>query len=94
MRKNTDVTETRKELYENFQKTRGATAAFCREKNITGEWMRLVFKGEYDDLDLLIDAADFLKKFRQGKESERNRKSEILSSKVSELISASNMQLA
>lgn len=92
MRKNTDVTQTRKELYENFQKTRGAIAAFCRKKNITGEWMRLVFKGEYDDLDLLIDAADFLKQFRADMEAERTRKSEILSGKVAELLSAQLQQ--
>lgn len=85
MGKITDVNETRKQLYKNFQDTRGAMMAFCREKGITDEWMRLVFKGEYEDLDLLIEAADFLKRYKEGKETERNRKSKILQGKVSAL---------
>lgn len=70
-------------------------AAFCRKKDITPEWLRLVFIGEYEDLDLLIDAADFLKTFKSERESERTRKSEILNLKVAELSPASAaMQLA
>ncbi len=85
MRKSNNVNETRKQLYENFQQTRGASAAFCRVKGITQEWMRLVFKGEYEDLDLLIEAADFLKEFKENKQAEIERKSEILQGKVSAL---------
>lgn len=88
MSKNTDVNETRKQLYENFQQTRGAIMAFCREKSITAEWLRLVFKGEYQDLDLLIEAADFLKQFKENKASEVARKSEILQGKVNALVEA------
>lgn len=85
MGKITDVNETRKQLYKNFQNTRGAMAAFCRKKGITDEWMRLVFKGEYEDLDLLIEAADFLNRFRIDKLREANRKAEILTGKVAAL---------
>lgn len=88
MGKITDVNETRKQLYENFQNTRGAMMAFCREKGITDEWMRLVFKGTYEDLDLLIEAADFLKRFKEKKASEIARKSGILQGKVNALVNA------
>lgn len=82
MHKSKSTDETRKELYEKFQATRGASAAFCREQKITGEWLRQVFKGEYEDLDLLIAAADFLKRYKADKEQERERKAQLLSDKV------------
>ena len=85
MGKSTDVNETRKQLYKNFQETRGAITAYCRQKGITDEWLRLVFKGEYDDLDLLIDAADFLKAYKENREAEKANKHAILEQKVLEL---------
>ena len=88
MHKSKSTDETRKELYEKFQATRGASTAFCREQKITGEWLRQVFKGEYDDLDLLIAAADFLKRYKADKEQERERKELLLSAKVMELSTA------
>lgn len=88
MHKSRDTDETRKELYEKFQATRGALTAFCKAQGITGEWARQVFKGEYEDLDLLIAAADFLKQYKSDKEQERQRKESLLSAKVTELSSA------
>lgn len=85
MHKSSNVNDTRKELYEKFQGTRGALTAFCRTKGITDEWLRLVFKGEYEDLDLLIEAADFLKEFKANREAERENKQMLLTQKVSSL---------
>jgi len=85
MHKSNDANETRNELYKKFQETRGAITAFCRERQITDEWMRLVFKGQYEDLDLLIAAADFLKKFKDDKTKERTTKESILRNKVTEI---------
>lgn len=85
MHKSSEVNDTRKELYENFQKTRGAIMAFCRHKGITDEWLRLVFKGEYEDLDLLLEAAEWLQSFKRQRTAERERKHEMLRAKVTEL---------
>lgn len=85
MRKCMDTTEMTKGLHEKFQAERGAMAAFCREKGITHEWLRLVFIGEYEDLDLMIEAADFLAKFKAQRQASRQQKAQLLNEKVQAL---------
>lgn len=85
MCKSMNTTETTKGLYEKFQQERGAMAAFCREKGITQEWLRLVFSGQFEDLDLLIDAADFLVRFKKKRQEEREQKVRLLNEKVQAL---------
>lgn len=80
-----NTTETTKGLYEKFQQERGAMAAFCREKGITQEWLRLVFSGQFEDLDLLIEAADFLVQFKLQKQEAREKKVQLLNQKVQAL---------
>lgn len=85
MGKNMNANDIREELYKKFKNTRGAGAAFCRHKGITQEWLRLVFIGEYEALDLLIEAADFLKTFKQDKEAQRVEKQSQLQEMVQAL---------
>lgn len=82
-----DYNETRKQLQQKFKEreSRGAAFAFCREKGITDEWLRTVLNGEQYNPDLLIEAADFLKKYREEKAAERERKHELLREKVAAL---------
>ncbi len=82
IRKSMNSTDTTKRLYEKFQAERGAIAAFCREKGITQEWLRLVFTGRFEDLELLIEAADFLVRYKEEKVRNREQKIQVLQEKV------------
>jgi hypothetical protein len=84
-----EYNETREQLYKKFKEpeSRGAAFAFCRHKGISDEWLRQVLTGKHENLDLLIEAADFLKTYRANKAAERSDKQEMLEQKVKALAS-------
>lgn len=77
--------DTAKELHKKFRAERGAITAFCDQKGITPEWLRLVFIGEYQDIDLMLDAAEFLAKFKAEKEALHLQKANLLHERVQAL---------
>ena len=101
MRENTDVKEkdcikssfskelnfeeARAGLYAAFQRERGALTAFAKAKKVTVEWLRMVFIGQYEDVDLLIHAADFLLRYKDEKAATADAKSRVFVEKVQSL---------
>lgn len=77
-----EIKEVREALHKAFRTEHGALKAFAKKKGITQEWLRLVFIGQYNDMDLLIEAADFLKELKDSKMNEVSQKHTVLTQKV------------
>jgi len=82
MGKVTDVTQLRKSVHDGFKNQRGALVAFCREHGYSRNWVRMVLSGEFDCLQVLIEAADFIPVYRDRKIADRQQKLEVLATKV------------
>lgn len=80
-----DFEQARAGLYSAFQLERGALTAFAKEKKVTVEWLRMVFIGKYEDVDLLIDAADFLLHYKTEKAQMATTKTRVFVEKVQSL---------
>jgi hypothetical protein len=80
-----DFEQARAGLYAAFQLERGALTAFAKEKQVTVEWLRMVFIGKYEDVDLLIEAADFLLRYKEEKATRVATKSRVFVEKVQSL---------
>jgi len=85
MCKFTNVDDLPKELHDKFRLERGALAAFCREKQVSSEWMRLIFTGRYEADDLLIEATEFLALYKANKQAEKIEKQRLLAEKIADL---------
>lgn len=85
MSKSTDLVQMRLELRAKFRKEYGSVAAFCRERGISPEWLRLVFSGRYEEYDLLIEAAEFLSRYMAEKQAQRLQKQRHFAEKVANL---------
>lgn len=85
MGKVTDVDELRKNLHSGFKNERGALVAFCREYGYSRNWVRMVLAGDFENLQVLIEAAEFLPAFQARKRADREQKLEILADKVAML---------
>ena len=85
MNKSADIVQLRLGLRANFRKEHGSFAAFCRERGISPEWLRLVFGGKYEDYDLLVEAAEFLSRFKAQKHAQRLEKQRYFAEKVANL---------
>ncbi|MCC6280393.1 MAG: hypothetical protein IT262_07330 [Saprospiraceae bacterium] len=85
MSKPTDLVQLRLELRAKFRQEYGSVSAFCRERGISPEWLRLVFAWRYEGYDLLIEAAEFLSRFKTEKQAQRLQKQHYLAEKVANL---------
>ena len=85
MTKFTDLVQLRLELRAKFRQEYGSVAAFCRERGISPEWLRLVFAGRYEEYDLLIEAAEFLSRYKAEKQAQRLQKQRYFAEKVANL---------
>ncbi|MBK8923259.1 MAG: hypothetical protein IPM81_17405 [Saprospirales bacterium] len=65
MTKSADIVQLRMELRAKFRQEYGPVTAFCRERGISPEWLRLVFAGRYEGYDLLVEAAEFLSRYKE-----------------------------
>lgn len=77
--------ELRDKLRENFQKNRGAHAAFCREHNVSSTWLTWVLQGKHNAPELLLTAADWLPEYLQRKQLEAAHLEDALASRMAKL---------
>ena len=85
MSKSADLVQMRLELRAKFRQEYGSVTAFCRERGISPEWLRLVFAGRYEEYDLLIEAAEFLSRYKAEKQAQRLQKQRYFAEKVANL---------
>lgn len=85
MSKPTDLVQLRLELRAKFRQEYGSVTAFCRQRGISPEWLRLVFAGRYEGYDLLIEAAEFLSRYKAEKLAQRLQKQRYFAEKVANL---------
>ena len=85
MSKSADLVQMRLELRAKFRQEYGSVTAFCRERGISPEWLRLVFAGRYEEYDLLIEAAEFLSRYKAEKQAQRLQKQRYFAEKVASL---------
>lgn len=85
MTKSADIVQLRMELRAKFRQEYGSVTAFCRERGISPEWLRLVFAGRYEGYDLLVEAAEFLSRYKTEKQAQRLQKQRYFAEKVANL---------
>ena len=85
MTKSADIVQLRMELRAKFRQEYGSVTAFCRERGISPEWLRLVFAGRYEGYDLLVEAAEFLSRYKEEKQAQRLQKQRYFAEKVANL---------
>jgi hypothetical protein len=74
--------ELRENLREKFRQHRGAHAAFCRERNISGTWLTWVLQGRYEAPELLLAAAEWLPEYIQRKHDDASRLEEAIAEQL------------
>lgn len=85
MSKSTDIVQLRLDLRAKFRQEHGSVSAFCRERGISPEWLRLVFAGRYEEYDLLTEAAEFLSRYKAEKQARLLQKQRYFAEKVANL---------